>query len=183
MSDTGVFLTILIMFFWLTILSIIKKGDGIPKEYLRQLARVADEVGKLRRDVTFHDGITNIIHESKKRTERKQTQKTIQYLPLARSNVFPRLPRSVRRALSVFSDEELSRISAFVSQDTGTLQGIGFMKDGELIKPDDPNKAYALTVIEEHYRIELETLHSMMKNSAIQQVDEKIAATVDKYSL
>lgn len=183
MSDAGTLLTLLIMFFWLTILSIINKGDGIPKEYLRQLARVADEVGKLRRDITFHNGITNIIHESKKRTERKQTPKTIQYMPLARTNVFPRLPRSVRKALYVFSDEELSCISAYVSQDTGILQGIGFMEDGEIIKPDDPNKAYALKVIEEHYRIELETLHSMMKNSAIQQVDKKISDALDKYSL
>lgn len=182
MIDGDIFLLIVIAFLVLVVLSSL--GNSIPKEYLYQLKRIADTVSRLNRDVTVHNGIiTNTLHTSEKRTERKQAPKTIQYAPLSRADVSMRLPRTVRKALSIFSDEELSRISAFVSQDTGILQGIGFMENGELTRPDDLNKAYALTVIEEYYRLELETLHSTMKNSATQQVDAKIAAALDKYSL
>ncbi len=81
-------------------------------------------------------------------------------MTLSLSNIPDALPVDVKEALRIFSDEELSQLSAFVNQRTGQLHGIGFTQHGQLIKPAVKEKLDALDIIEKYYQLELDAMYS-----------------------
>ncbi len=65
------------------------------------------------------------------------------------------MPEEVRKALDIFTDEEIENMTAFLEND-GTLYCIGFINsEGQVCQFAEKEKSNAITVLEEQYRKEI----------------------------
>lgn len=98
-------------------------------------------------------------------------------MPITKNTLPKSIPARVRKAMQVFTNEELNQIQAFVSQKTGRFWGLGFgVENGELVKPTDPKKLAALAVMETEYQKELNKMHTLW-----QEVGSRLEVILHEY--